>query len=317
LKFLFVNGPPIIRYGLAAGLSAVGEEVIILDAPGSTENPPGYLRESIVLHRPDLIFVEGTAILKPYQMLFPLLKELGTPLIFWAIDDPVEFKNFSLHLARRSKHVFTPAVECIRAYGDHGIKAYHLQFACLPGFHRKVAPQQDLRHDIVFIGNNYHKYTARSTGLETVLKPLLGRFQTRVYGNRWWVDGKRPFRLEKCYYGGYLPYERLPAAYSSAKIVLGLHSVDSSPSMMSMRTFEALGCGAFHLTQWTPAIENYFSNHKHLVWSKSPEETMELAQYYLGKEHLREKIARTGQQEVYDKHTYLHRARDLLAALGA
>jgi spore maturation protein CgeB len=131
------------------------------------------------------------------------------------------------------------------------------------------------------------------------------------------VDGKRPFRLEKCYYGGYLPYERLPAAYSSAKIVLGLHSVDSSPSMMSMRTFEALGCGAFHLTQWTPAIENYFSNHKHLVWSKSPEETMELAQYYLGKEHLREKIARTGQQEVYDKHTYLHRARDLLAALGA
>lgn len=315
MKFLFVNGPPIIKYGLAAGLAEAGENVAIIEVPGNIEKNPGYFREQVIIHQPDFIIVEGTAILKPYQVLFPVLKEFNVPLIFWAIDDPVEFNNFSLHLARRAKYAFTTAVECIRAYKEHGIRARHLQFACLPRFHKKVPPEQDLRHDIVFVGNNYHKYTARTTGLESVLKPLLGSGSIRVYGNQWWVDGKRPFVLDKRHYGGYLPYGRLPAAYSSAKIVLGMHSVDTSPSMMSMRTFEALGCGAFHLTQWTPAIENNFSNHKHLVWSKSSGETVELVKYYLGRDHLREKIARAGQQEVYAKHTYLHRARDLLAAL--
>lgn len=317
MKFLFVNGPPIIKQGLGAGLAEAGEDVAIIEVPGNIEENPNYLREKILSHSPDFVFVEGTAILKPYQVLFPVLKELRVPLMYWAIDDPVEFKNFSLHLARRAKYVFTTAVECIRSYESQGIRAKHLQFACLPSFHKKVAPGKNLSHDIVFVGNNYHKYGARAAGLDTVLKPLLGNYNIKVYGNQWWVDGKRPFTLNRRHYGGYLPYSSLPAAYSSAKIVLGMHSVDSSPSMMSMRTFEALGCGAFHLTQWTPAIENYFSNHKHLVWSKSGGETVELVKHYLGRDDLREKIARTGQAEVYAKHTYLHRARDLLAAVQA
>jgi spore maturation protein CgeB len=315
LKFLFVNGPPIIKHGLSAGLAEAGADVAIIEVPGNIEKNPRYLKEGILSHRPDFIFVEGTAILKPYQILFPVLREFNIPLIFWAIDDPPEFNNFSLHLARRAKHVFTTAVECIPAYREQGIQAHQLQFACLPSFHKKAAPEENLYHDIIFIGNNYHKYTPRATGLETVLKPLLESHNIRIYGNQWWVDGKRPFTLDRRLYGGYLPYARLPAAYSSAKIVLGLHSVDTSPSMMSMRTFEALGCGAFHLTQWTPAIENYFSNHRHLVWSKSSGETLELVKYYLGRDDLRGKIAGAGQAEVYAKHTYLHRARDLLAAI--
>ncbi|KJS18199.1 MAG: hypothetical protein VR69_01955 [Peptococcaceae bacterium BRH_c4b] len=313
MKFLFVNGPPIIKYGLAAGLAEAGEDIAIIEVPGNTEMNPGYFREQLIIHRPDFVVVEGTAILKPYQVLFPVLQEFNVPLLFWAIDDPVEFKNFSLHLARKAKYVFTTDIDCVPLYLRHGIRAAHIQFACLPSFHKKVAPDDSLRHDLVFVGNNYHKYTARTKGLDTVLRPLLnGNYNIKVYGNQWWVDGRRPFSLDRHFYGGYLSYERLPAAYSSAKIVLGLHSVDSSATMMSMRTFEALGCNAFHITQWTPAIENMFTNHKHLVWSKSAEETVDLVKYYLGRDYLREKIARSGQEEVYQKHTYLLRAKEIL-----
>ncbi|GBF32456.1 hypothetical protein DCCM_0652 [Desulfocucumis palustris] len=312
MKFLFVNGPPIIKYGLAAGLAEAGEDAAIIEVPGNIEENPEYFREQLILQRPDFVVVEGTAILKPYQVLFPVLNEFNVPLIFWAIDDPVEFKNFSLHLARRAKYVFTTDIDCLPLYLRHGIRAAHMQFACLPSFHKRAAPLNELKHDIIFVGNNYHKYAARIRGLDSILKPLIDSgLDLKIYGNRWWVDGKRPLTLNSRHYGGYLPYEMLPAAYSSAKIVLGLHSVDSSPTMMSMRTFEALGCGTFHLSQWTPAIENLFINHRHLVWSKSAEETLELVKYYLPRGDLRERIARAGQEEVYKKHTYPARAKEM------
>lgn len=316
MKFLFVNGPPIISHGLAPGLAEAGEVVKIIDVPGNFAHNPDYFRQQLTVFRPHFIFVEGAAILKPGQLLFPVLKEFRLPMLFWAIDDPAEFKTFSLPMARRARHVFTPAAECVSMYRSRGISASYLHFACLPTFHRKVAPVKQFSHDVVFVGNNYHKYTPRLKGLEVVLKPLLrGNFNIKVYGSQWWTDPGRPFSVDRRFYGGYLPYHQLPAVYSSAGIVLGTHSVDTSATMMSMRTFEALGCGAFYLTQWTPAIENMFVNHKHLVWVKDPEETLEMVKFYLGREDLRKKIACSGQAEVYGKHTYRRRAGEMMAAI--
>ncbi|WP_407312164.1 glycosyltransferase [Desulfosporosinus sp. SB140] len=84
-----------------------------------------------------------------------------------------------------------------------------------------------------------------------------------------------------------------------------------SPAMMSMRTFEALGCQAFFQTHWSPTIENTFKNYVHLVWSRHPEETLELVHFYLSREDLRQKIARHGQEEVYRNHTYHHRIQSI------
>ncbi|KJS00167.1 MAG: hypothetical protein VR68_07565 [Peptococcaceae bacterium BRH_c4a] len=316
MKILFVNGPPIISHGLAQGLAEAGEEVKIIDVPGNFARRPDYFRQQLEAFRPHFIFVEGAAILKPARALFPALSELGLSMLFWAIDDPVEFKTFSLPMARRARHVFTPAAECVSMYRSRGISASYLHFACLPSFHRKVAPVKQFSHDLVFVGNNYHKYTPRLKGLEVVLKPLLGgNFNIKLYGNEWWTDPDRPFHADRRFYGGYLPYLQLPAVYSSAGIVLGIHSADTSSTMMSMRTFEALGCGAFYLTQWTPAIENMFENHKHLVWVKDPEETPEVVKFYLGREDLRKKIAASGQAEVYGNHTYRLRAAEMMAAI--
>jgi len=190
-----------------------------------------------------------------------------------------------------------------------------LPFACHPKFHRTVSSESRFPYDIVFIGNNYG-FPERIKGANQLLRPLMeGGYNFKIYGLQWWVDTDRPFHIEPKFYGGYLPSEDLPAVCASVPIILGLHSVANSQTMMSMRTFEVLGCGGFHLTQWTPAVEYYFKNHYHLVWTKSAEETLDLIDYYLARPEERKKIARQGQQGVYEKHTYYHRAKDILALL--
>ena len=220
-------------------------------------------------------------------------------------------------MAKNSQYVFTTAAECINKYRSLGIKADLMLFACTPSFHHRVESDPRFSHDCIFIGNNYSQFPARLQGMEMILQPLLQNgFDLKVYGLNWWLNRESRFFIEPNIYGGTLSYEEMRTAYSSAKIVLGLHSVDTSPTMMSMRTFDVLGCGAFHLTQWTPAIENLFTNHEHLVWSKSSRETVDLVKYYLARPEERQRIARNGQAEVYSKHTYHHRAREFFNFLG-
>ncbi len=310
MKILFTNVAPIIIYGLGAAFSDLGHQVhyVYVDAGESLE-------KAIYEFEPDIVFNEGG--INRMDKIFPLLEDRQIPHVYWAIEDPVWFNLLSVPYALKSALVLTPCRESIEDYRRYAINAYLMMFACHPGFHRTVAPRDQYSHDLVFIGNNYDDHPARQTGSEIILNPLLtGDFDIKIYGNEWWIDGSRRFCLSPIHYGGYLPNEDLPAMCSSARIVLGIHSVDNSKTMMSMRTFEILGCGGFYLTQWTEAIESLFENHKHLVWSHSAEETLDLVRYYLNHPELRAKISKQGQEEVYANHTYHKRIQELEAPLA-
>ena len=263
---------------------------------------------------PDIVFNDGGTGRMP--KLFPLLEQRGIPHVYWAIEDPVSFDFLSLPFAQKSALVFTPCWESLADYRRHGISAHLLMFACNPSYHRTGTPDSRFNHDIVFSGNNYSYHPARQKGIATVLQPLIDHgYDLQVYGNEWWLDPNQSYTIPPSYYGGYMANEDLPAVCATARIILGLHSVDTSRTMMSMRTFEILGCQGFYLTQWTPAIEEMFINHHHLVWSKSPEETLDLVNYYLQHPQLRQRIARQGQAEVYRKHTYQQRVREIMLYL--
>lgn len=314
MKILFTSPLPTVVYGLAPALTALGTDVIVTDARSGHDQDPLHLFSLLSAYNPDFVFSPGGWDIDDRYLM--ALSQKRTPMIFWAFDDPALFRSVSLRYAKFSQHIFTTASECIPRYSREGFKAHLLMFGCLPSFHHRVAPNDHLSHDCIFVGNNYDFFHSRRVGIDIILKPLLDKdYDIKIYGNSWWLDNQRPFHINDRFYGGYLNYETMRTAYSSAKIVLGIHSVNTSPTMMSMRTFEALACGAFFLTQWTPAIENTFINHKHLVWSKSPDETVELVDYYLSHPEEREKIAKCGQAEVYAKHTYQIRAQDLLKIL--
>jgi spore maturation protein CgeB len=309
MKILFLNDSSLLRHGLASGFSSVDE---IRYHPVRLPDWEDRLTDLLRTWQPDLAIAEGVSISTVAGRLFPLLRRHSLPLIYWAIDDPPDWCRMSRPLARGASLVLTPAEECLSLYQREKIRARYFHFACNPAFHQPTAPSLKYTCDLLLVANYYTSYPQRRIGLETILTPLLsGPFHLKVFGNEYWLANTDRCTLEPEVYQGYLPYDQLPCAYSSAKIVLGLHSVINSPTMMSMRTFEALGCRAFFLTHWSQAIENIFKNHVHLVWSRHPDETIELVRFYLNRADLRQKIAHQGQEEVYRKHTYQHRIQSI------
>ncbi len=309
MNILFLNDSSLLCQGLASGFSLLDDIRYIPVHQSGWENRLTHLLKT---WKPKFALAEGVSISTAAQKLFPLLRRYSIPLVYWAIDDPPDWRRMSRPLARGASLVLTPAKECLSLYEREKVRALYFHFACNPVFHRPSEPSLEYTCDLLLVANYYTSYPQRRIGVETILSPLRsGPFVLKVFGNEDWLNNTDHYALEPEVYQGYLPYVQLPSAYSSAKIVLGLHSVIDSPTMMSMRTFEALGCRAFFLTHWTPALENYFENHVHLVWSRHPDETTELVRFYLGREDLRDKIARQGQEEVYRNHTYQHRIQSV------
>jgi spore maturation protein CgeB len=252
-----------------------------------------------------------------------VIKRKGIFHVWWSADDPTCFTISSLPAAKKSDLVFTTGEELIPEYSEYGLKAYLQPNGCSP-HHVKVPPKSEYRHDLALVGNNYSMryvdeetrnsmhYKFRVDGIYQMLKPLVDkRKDVKVWG-RWWTDFDRAYMLPTAFYGGVLPTEEVPCVYASSKIVLGIQQVGISKTYVSTRTYEALGCGAFHITQHSPGVENYFRKGVHLEWSQSPEETLELVNYYLAHDGLRDKIALNGQREVDEKHRLIHRARNVL-----
>ncbi len=311
MKVFFSNTAPIVKHGIGQAFAAMGHKVCYANV--LIDHNWQYIMENF---QPDCVFTDAGWGIK--EIMLPVLKKRHIPHIYWAIEDPPYYESLSLPFARVSACIFTTAQECIPRYRQEGIDARLLLFACNPDYHRRVKADRRFHSQIAFVGNNYFQYNERLRAAEQILKPLLeSSYEFKIYGNEWWLDRERPFFIENKHYGGYLANEDLPALCASVPVILGLHSVSDSRTMMSMRTFEVLGSGGFYLTQWTPAIENLFKNHVHLVWSRSAEETLELVDYYLRNPAARERIARQGQEEVYSKHTYWHRLREILPLIEA
>jgi len=95
--------------------------------------------------------------------------------------------------------------------------------------------------------------------------------------------------------------------YSASKLVFN----SAYSNDINMRVFEAMCSGSCLFTdhqQW----EGMFVDCQHLLEYKSEDEMIERAKYYTKYDDEREEIARHGQMEVLSKHTYLHRAKEIL-----
>lgn len=316
MKILFTGEAPLIKYGLLSGFDALGHSTRFLHGDytlrdKSPEEQIAAVEKSILEFCPDIVITEGAYPTLDITAISQIFRKNGIYHVYWAIEDPPHLHGISMPYALQCDFTFTTAVECIPKYHEIGLKADLLLFGCNPLYHRQVSLDPLYKHDIVLVASNYD---CRYDEARYMVRSLVERnYDIKVWGI-WWDDAGRPVNLLDYpeQYGGLLPYELLPTVYSSAKIVLGLHCDDTSKTQTSMRTYEVLGCGAFFLTQYTPAHENLFNYGEHLVWSKSAEETIKLVDYYLENEAERLKIARQGQKKVYDEHSYVSRAQHII-----
>ncbi len=312
MHFLFTNNSPLIKYGLAPGLVDIGHDASVIglwQIPADQQE--AYLKHCIDRVKPDVLFTEGFPGLN-WNALEAVKNARGVPHIYWAIEDPVQHPR-SLEIASFSEFVFTTTVECLPSYAARGHRADTMLFACNPHMHRRVPADLSRSHDIVLVASNYHQ---RSEQVKKILLPLIEDGYDVVVWGYGWTDGEAPIQLPAVNYGGgILPYEDLPGVYSAAKIVLGLHLVEDSRTQSSMRTYEALGCGACYLTYDTLAHRSLFQPGEHLLCSGSAEDTRRIAAEYLRNPDRRQAVASAGQALVYKEHTYAQRASELIRAV--
>ena len=105
--------------------------------------------------------------------------------------------------------------------------------------------------------------------------------------------------------------------YKNSKIVVNVPTGQKGfePNQINIRTFEAMGVGAFVLSLKTVLLEKVFEDGTNIVTFSTPSELRNKAIYYLNHPDKREKIAQQGWLAVSGKHTYTHRMSKLLESI--
>jgi len=212
-------------------------------------------------------------------------KKIDIPTAFYAVDTHL-VSDFHKNIINDFDYVFVAQKDYVPLLKDakEDGRVYWLPLAADPEVHKKFeAPKL---FDVGFVGNMDPKLHPERAKL---LRKMSAKYSVLA------VSG--------------LHYENMAKVYSVSKIGFN-KSINRD---LNMRVFEIMSCGTMLLTDKIDnGMNDFFENKKHLVMYENEEELNELVQYYLEHEEEREEIAKEGQKEVHEKHTYEHRAEQIL-----
>lgn len=219
-----------------------------------------------------------------------LVEACPVPRVFWA-SELVRRRADQRHLLKCGlfDHLFVRTPRCRETVVSAGWAAPEQVSVLLSAFDEGLhRPLPDVRPDldVVFVGTP----TARR---ERILERL-GRshrvFVARAHG------------------------EHMVELFNRARIVLNLHAEDYPDT--ETRVFEALGCGAFLLSE-PLSEESPFRSGVHLVEAEGADALAERITHYLARPDERTEIARRGHAFARERHTYGARAQQVVEALEA
>lgn len=252
---------------------------------------------------PDLVLsIKGEAV-EPKTVEW-IKSELGAETALWYPDDPRFFSSLVKYVAPSYNHMFTASEKAVDMYKEIGVgNVHYLPFACEPTVHRKVELRDEERKrygaDVVFVGT----YCRRRAKLIRVLQKA--GIKVMVYGP-YWKYFKLGGNVDDGIYGS-----EMVKSFNAAKMVLNIHVGDDLEFKANMRTFEAIGSGAFLLTDKPYGLEKLFLIGKELITYEYEEELADLVEFYLDAKDEREEIALKGMERAYEEHTYEHRVKQI------
>ena len=273
------------------------------------------IEAGIAYFRPDILLTVGfnRRLFRYLERIPVLCKKYRLFHIYWATEDLINHLDWSLTFIQRGKPdlVWTIHPACIAKYEKLGVPAAYLNFA----FNPRIFPAKTKRdkeiYDLTFVGSTHiFKETYRIESLKQLLFPLL---QQKKKVDIWGIGWKKEAAKIKSIFGctvpsewvhGFLPYKKTANVYRSSKIVLG---VQNAVDQLTQRTFEILGSGTFMITNRTKALEELFTDQTELVFTNSPEETLDLINYFLPRPELRLKIGQNARKKILQDHTYKQR----------
>ena len=238
------------------------------------------------------------------------------PTVFWSKEDPYDFEVF-LNAAKLFQYVFTTDENCIARYRtilNHN-NIFLLPFAAQPRIHNPTNKDNEKKGQIIFPGGWYHKFPKRCEQMEFLLDGA-SKYDLRIYDRFYNSNNKKnkfPSKYKPYIVEG-LNYLSLLKELKKYKLLLNANSIDDSPTNFSRRVFESLGCGVPVVSNYALGIENYFKDIVTLVNNKK--ETELRLDELLSDSHKLDTLSLIGVREVLTHHTYNHRIKTILEAIG-
>jgi len=328
LKILFfdINPSPLIEKGIMPAFKQLGFDVELpknklqldeLKYPRCIYNTLTDKEKYIIMYKTiensnaDIVFLNGANYF--YTAVPDACEKMNKAFIYWATEDPV-LTNLMFPVVERADLVLSPAIESVELYKSKGLNAHLMMFGCNPDYHKLGVYNIKYDLDLILQASFYLTHPDRLIGyniiLDSALKLEKSGKKFNVYGAFW--NTKQGFEKLKnpSLYKGFHPNEDIPDICASSKIILGVQCNTQSKTQQSMRAFEILASGGFHLTQWSNSMDYWFKNGKHLVVVKNKKEAYEKMKYYLKNKDKRDEIVKQGYDYVRNNHTYLHRIKE-------
>jgi hypothetical protein len=219
----------------------------------------------------------------------PIIKSFQVPRLFYTSELVSRCRDHDRLLkSNLFDHVFLRTPSCIDAVVKNGWLRYEQCSVLLSSFDENIhrlLPHVVKDIDVLHIGS----VTARRHDFLNKLSGVCRLEVTSAFG------------------------EEMVNLMNRAKIVLNIHAEEFLDT--ETRVFEALGCGAFLLTERLSS-ESPFSD-RDLVQFDSIDDLMDKIRYYLTHDEEREMIAEHGHKSALDGHTYTHRAQEIVEVMTA
>jgi spore maturation protein CgeB len=261
---------------------------------------------------PDLLFVTGGHRILPSTL--KAVRDMKIRTALWTIDAPTDFKPVE-DAAAQYDRIFCGGTEAIGILEKRGLKNIHwLPFACELETHKPVSLTRDEAalwgSDIVFVGSFYKNRAA-------LLRELTDT-NLKIWGPGWREKLPAADPLQKHLYGGKTRPGEWIKILSASKVVVIVHFQDGSTPCFqaSPKVYETLACGAFALVDDQKDVFALFQDDRHLVKFSNAVNLREKIKYYLEHPGERLAIAAEGRREIGEKHTYVHRMREMISFLG-
>lgn len=223
----------------------------------------------------------------------PLDFELPHPNAYWIADSHLGYE-YRLNRAKQFDFVFAshkPSIEKFIRDGIPAEKIHYLPWAAESECFRPFPVIE--KWDWTFIGHLNNDFRI----------DLIDRFIKEFgLGDTGYLGWRMPE------FKGHNILEDVAKKFSQSRIVLNESILDD----VNMRCFEALACRRLLLTEDVPGVRDHFVDGKHLVLFKTIDEAVARAKELLADAPRRDSIADAGYQEFLSKHTYMHRAKEIL-----
>lgn len=272
---------------MAKALRALGQEVVEFDYRETTKQiGVGPMNAGIVYEvskqKPDLVII-----CKGDQLGVSTVQQLSkmTQTFYFYMDPIQTTAPHFLQLASECHYVSCTGAGVAQYFADNGsTKVYHIFEGVDPSYYYPVLPKDEFKTDVSFIGS-------RTTERMEYIYHLGSKYLVRVYGYG---------------FGSQVFGSAFNVICSSSKAILSINTQNDIAEYFSDRVFLCLGANAFVLQKYTPGLEKYFENGKHLVWFNTKEELLSLADEYLApeKDDVRKAIADVGYRYVIDNFTW-------------